>query len=62
VSTELVRNALSLEVYDELAVMHPIGRMASPEDVAKLVAFLASDDAANITGGYQITDGGFSIR
>jgi len=62
VSTELVRNALSLEVYDELAVMHPIGRMASPEDVAKLVAFLASDDAANITGGYQVTDGGFSIR
>lgn len=62
VSTELVRNALSLEVYDELAVMHPIGRMASPEDVAKLVAFLASDDSANITGGYQVTDGGFSIR
>ncbi len=62
VSTDLVRNALSPEVYDELAGMHPIGRMASPEDVAKLVAFLASDDAANITGGYQVTDGGFSIR
>jgi NAD(P)-dependent dehydrogenase (short-subunit alcohol dehydrogenase family) len=62
VSTDLVRNALPPEVFDELAGMHPIGRMAAPEDVAKLVAFLASDDAANITGGYQVTDGGFSIR
>ena len=62
VSTDLVRNALPPEVFNELAGMHPIGRMGSPEDVAKLVAFLASDDAANITGGYQVTDGGFSIR
>lgn len=62
VSTDLVRNALSPEIFNELASMHPIGRMGSPDDVAKLVAFLASDDAANITGGYQVTDGGFSIR
>ena len=62
VSTDLVRNALSPEVFNELASMHPIGRMGSPDDVAKLVAFLASDDSANITGGYQVTDGGFSIR
>jgi NAD(P)-dependent dehydrogenase (short-subunit alcohol dehydrogenase family) len=36
--------------------------MGTPEDVAKLVAFLASDDASNITGSYQVTDGGFSIH
>jgi NAD(P)-dependent dehydrogenase (short-subunit alcohol dehydrogenase family) len=62
VSTDLVRNALSPEVYDQLSGMHPIGRMGTPEDVAKLVAFLASDDASNITGSYQVTDGGFSIH
>ena len=62
VSTDLVRNALPDEVYQALAAMHPIGRMAAPEDVAKLVAFLASDDAANITGAYLVSDGGFSIR
>jgi len=62
VSTDLVRNALTPEVFDTLASMHPIGRMASPEDVAKLVAFLASDDSANITGAYMVTDGGFSIQ
>jgi NAD(P)-dependent dehydrogenase (short-subunit alcohol dehydrogenase family) len=62
VSTDLVKNSVGPEVYEELAGMHPIGRMATPEDVAKLVAFLASDDAANITGSYQVTDGGFSIR
>lgn len=62
VSTDLVKNSVSPEVYEQLAGMHPIGRMATPEDVAKLVTFLASDDAANITGSYQVTDGGFTIH
>lgn len=36
----------------------PLGRLASPQDVAQLVAFLASDEAAFITGqAYNITGG-----
>jgi NAD(P)-dependent dehydrogenase (short-subunit alcohol dehydrogenase family) len=36
----------------------PLGRLATPEDVAQLVAFLASDGAAFITGqAYNITGG-----
>ncbi|MGH9633079.1 MAG: SDR family NAD(P)-dependent oxidoreductase, partial [Bryobacteraceae bacterium] len=37
---------------------HPLGRLGTPEDVAKLALFLASDDAAWITGGTYVIDGG----
>jgi len=38
----------------------PMGRMASPEDVAGVVAFLLSDDADYITGQNIIIDGGLT--
>jgi len=37
---------------------HPIGFLTEPEDVAKLVLFLASDDARTITGACYRIDGG----
>jgi len=36
----------------------PLGRLGQPEDVASLVAFLASDEAAYITGSTYFVDGG----
>lgn len=39
----------------------PLGRVARPEDVAKVVAFLVSDEAAYLTGVVLPVDGGASI-
>jgi glucose 1-dehydrogenase len=36
----------------------PLGRLGTPEDVAAMVAFLASDDASYITGATFLVDGG----
>ncbi len=41
---------------------HPIGRLARPDEVAALIAFLASDDASFMTGLAVPVDGGRSIR
>jgi len=38
--------------------MHPLGRVGTPEEVAELIAFLASDRAAFITGAEYKIDGG----
>jgi len=38
----------------------PLGRLGSPEDVAKVAAFIASDEAAFITGQVIVVDGGIT--
>ena len=40
--------------------MHPLGRFGQPEDIAGLAVFLASDEAAWITGAAYNVDGGYS--
>jgi len=37
-------------------------RMAQPEDIARAILFLASDDASFITGQILLVDGGFSLK
>jgi len=46
------------EMQAEFANKVPLRRLGRPEDVAALFAFLASDDAAYITGAYFVIDGG----
>jgi 3-oxoacyl-[acyl-carrier protein] reductase len=43
----------------ELLPRFPMGRFGQPEDAARLIAFLASDDAEWITGQIIHSEGGF---
>lgn len=45
-----------------IATIHPVGHTGAPEDVAKLAAFLASEDARFITGQIMTIDGGRLAR
>ena len=39
----------------------PMGRIASPQEIARMIAFLASDDAAYVTGQTLFADGGLTL-
>ncbi|MCI9887593.1 D-threitol dehydrogenase [Micrococcales bacterium 31B] len=39
----------------------PVGRFAQPEEVAAMIAYLASDDAAMVTGSNMLLDGGYTM-
>jgi NAD(P)-dependent dehydrogenase (short-subunit alcohol dehydrogenase family) len=45
-----------------LAPKHPIGRIGVPSDIAGAAVFLASDDAAFMTGADLIVDGGYTAQ
>ncbi len=40
----------------------PLKRIAKPEELAKAILFLASDDASYITGDVLVVDGGYSLK
>lgn len=46
----------------ELLDRYPMGRLGKPEDVANAIAFLASEEAAFITGISLVVDGGYSAQ
>ncbi|UUO24192.1 SDR family oxidoreductase [Colwellia sp. M166] len=47
------------EMFEKLSKSQPIGRMGTPDEIAGLVDYLCSDDAAFITGSNFPIDGGF---
>ena len=47
---------------DEIRKVHPMGRLGEPVEVARAIAFLASDEASFITGAILPVDGGYLAR
>jgi acetoacetyl-CoA reductase len=60
VATEMVM-AIRTEVRDQIVATIPMGRLAQPDEIAGLVAYLASDDAGYITGANISINGGLHM-
>ena len=61
VATELLAGTMKAGgfTFEDVAGRTPLGRLAEPSDVARVVAFLVSDDAAYLTGSSVLVDGGW---
>nr|BAP47460.1 short-chain alcohol dehydrogenase [uncultured organism] len=62
IRTPLVEANLSAEALAFLEGKHALGRLGEPEEVASLVAFIASDAANFLTGSYHLVDGGYTAQ
>ena len=60
ITTELT-DVLSDEIRDILLQQTPLGRLGEPDDIARTVRFLLSDDASFITGAVLSVDGGLGM-
>ncbi|HEX6510218.1 MAG TPA: SDR family oxidoreductase, partial [Chloroflexota bacterium] len=45
-----------------LVARQPMGRLGTPEEIAKAAVYLASDDAAFVTGSALVIDGGMTAQ
>jgi 2-dehydro-3-deoxy-L-rhamnonate dehydrogenase (NAD+) len=62
IMTPLLEANLDQPAIDFLAGQHALQRMGQPEEVAELVAWLASDASSFVTGAYYPVDGGYLAR
>jgi 3-oxoacyl-[acyl-carrier protein] reductase len=60
VDTELTQSTLGEDGIAEVVSQIPLGRLARPEEIARCVSFLASEENSYMTGQNIIVDGGFT--
>jgi len=62
IETPMISQPGTEEAVKQFAKAIPLRRIAKPEEVAKLVLFVASDDASYATGSEFVVDGGMSAQ
>jgi NAD(P)-dependent dehydrogenase (short-subunit alcohol dehydrogenase family) len=62
IETPILEQSRGTEIWDGMTALTPMGRLGQPEDIAAGVAYLASDDAAFVTGLELYIDGGYMAR
>lgn len=60
VNPAFIRTPMIAGLEDAVLPLHPIGRLGESDEVAALTAFLASDEAAFLTGAVYLADGGYT--
>ena len=61
VATDMVM-AIRQEVRDQIVAQIPMGRLAQPAEIAGLIAYLVSDEAAYVTGANISINGGLHME
>ena len=59
--TSTIENFMNKRYKDDIIAQTPLGRIAEPEEVARVIAFLASDEASFITGIALPVSGGWGV-
>jgi NAD(P)-dependent dehydrogenase (short-subunit alcohol dehydrogenase family) len=62
IATPILEQSRDTPIWDGMIALTPMARLGNPEDIAAGVAYLASDDAAFVTGLELYIDGGFIAR
>jgi NAD(P)-dependent dehydrogenase (short-subunit alcohol dehydrogenase family) len=50
------------EIHKTMSNLHPLGRLGEAEEVAGVIAFLASSEASFVTGAIWMVDGGYTAQ
>ena len=64
IKTDIIAGSIAQGQYDEatISAMHPMARMGNPEEIARGIAWLLSDEASFVTGHVLNIDGGFQAK
>ena len=62
IATPILEQSRNTPIWDGMTALTPMGTLGRPEDIAASVAYLASEDAAFITGLELYIDGGYMAR